>query len=163
MSLRFDSLLLPDGSATRLEATAVDLNFRPLRGSVQDKNTGKKIMVRSLAGLGEIAATVAGRRSLNQPLNEGDLLRERLSGNVGQASDEEIAQLALTERPVISVSAGTHIYIVLQKPTKSPVEERPSLNPELSAAKQPIIEELRQLLQLQRELNQNSVTADLRQ
>src|SRR5437660_10073184 len=90
--------MLPDGSSVALEATATDQQLRPLRGKVEGKHTGKNVLVRSFAGVGEIAATLVGRGSLNQPLSESDLLRERVANNIGQASDQTVANLALTER-----------------------------------------------------------------
>jgi type IV secretory pathway VirB10-like protein len=84
VGIRFDSLLMPDGSSVGLEAAATDLQLQPLRGKVEGKHTGKNILVRSFAGVGEIAATLVARGSLNQPLSEGDLLRERVSNNIGQ-------------------------------------------------------------------------------
>ncbi len=154
IGIRFDSLLMPDGSSVKLEAAATDLQLHPLRGKVEGMHTGKNILVRSFAGLGEIAATLVGRGSLNQPLSEADLLRERVSNNIGQASDQNLANLAVTEHIVVSVPAGTDIYIVLQKSAKESVlQSRPSEAPTQTAA-QPSIDELRQLMQLQRELNQ---------
>lgn len=155
IAVRFDSLLLPDGSVISVEAAATDLELRPLKGNVEGKHTAKNILVRSFAGIGEIAATVAGRSSLNQPLSEGDLLREKVSNNIAQSSDQEVAKLAITEHLVVSVPADTEIYVVLQKPAKQTTQNRPA-QPPLPAPilNQPGIEELRQLLQLQRELNQ---------
>jgi hypothetical protein len=153
VGVRFDSLMMPDGSSLSLEATATDLQLRPLRGKVEGKHTGKNILVRSFAGIGEIAATLVGRGSLNQPLSEGDLLRERLTSNIGQSSDQTIATLALTERIVVSVPADTEIYVILQKPAKQIVQNQDSQLPTIHAS-QPSIEELRQLVQLQHELNQ---------
>jgi hypothetical protein len=153
VGIRFDSLLMPDGSSIGLEAAATDLQLRPLRGKVEGKHTGKNIIVRSFAGVGEIAATLVGRGSLNQPLSEGDLLRERVSNNIGQASDQTVANLALTEHVVVSVPADTEIYVILQKPVKESVQTPHAQVPPQTAS-QPSIEELRQLMQLQRELNQ---------
>jgi hypothetical protein len=153
VGIRFDSLLMPDGSSIGLEAAATDLQLRPLRGKVEGKHTGKNILVRSFAGVGEIAATLVGRGSLNQPLSEGDLLRERVSNNIGQASDQTVANLALTEHVVVSVPADTEIYVIVQKPVKESVQTPRAQVPPQTAS-QPSIEELRQLMQLQRELNQ---------
>src|SRR5205823_4331787 len=97
VGVRFDSLMLPDGATVKMDATATDLELRPVRGRVEGKHTGKNILVRSLTGVGEIAATLVGRSSLNQSLSEGDLLRERVSNNIGQAGDEEVSRLAITE------------------------------------------------------------------
>jgi hypothetical protein len=156
IGIRFESLLMPDGSSVALEAAATDLQLRPLRGKVEGKHTGKNVLVRSFAGVGEVAATLVGRGSLNQPLSEGDLLRERVANNIGQAGDQTVANLALTERIVVSVPADTEIYVILQKAAKKNSQSsRVQLPPQ--AATQPSIEELRQLMQLQRELNQGMI------
>lgn len=101
-----------------LEAAATDLQLRPLRGKVEGKHTEKNVLLRSFAGAGEIAATLVGRGSLNQSLSESDLLRERVANNIGQVSDQTVANLALTERIVVSVPADTEIYVILQKAAK---------------------------------------------
>lgn len=98
-------------------------------------------------------ATLVGQGSLNQPLSEGDLLRGRVVNNIGQASDEEVARLAITERLVVSVPASTEIYVVLEKQTKQPAAVAPPRQPASPTA---TTEQLRQLLQLQRELNQTT-------
>jgi hypothetical protein len=157
VGIRFDSLMMTDGSSVSLEAAATDLQLRPLRGTVEGKHAGKNILVQSFAGVGEIAATLVGRGSLNQPLSEGDLLRERVSNNIGQASDQTVANLALTEHIVVSVPADTEIYVILQKPAKENIQSPRVLLPSQTVS-QPSIEELRQLMQLQRELNQTGAT-----
>jgi hypothetical protein len=154
IAVRFDYLMLPDGSTINMEAVATDLELRPLKGTVEGKHTAKNILVRSFAGVGEIAATLAGRSSLNQPLSDGDLLRAKLSNNIAQSSDQEVAKLAITEHLVVSVPANIEIYVVLQKPAKQTIQSRPAQLPlPKPIVNQPGIEELRQLLQLQRELN----------
>ena len=156
IGVHFDTLLLADGTSISIDAAATDLQLRPLRGRVQGKNTGKNILVRSLAGVGEAMATLVGQSSLNQPLNEADLLRGRMVSNIGQASDQEVERLSITERIVVSIPASTEIYVVLEKQAK---QAAGTATPE----RQPVsnstaTEQLRQLLQLQTELNQ-SVTA----
>jgi hypothetical protein len=155
LSIRFDSLLMPDGSSTSIDAVATDLRLRPLKGKVEGKNTGKNVLIRSLSGIGQVGAVFAGRSGgLNAPLSEGDLVRERLGTNIGESADQEIARLNLTERIVVSVDANTPIYVILDRGTKqiltradhSPVSTTQSLD------------SLRQILQLQRELNQNAET-----
>lgn len=156
VGIRFDSLLMPDGSSVPLEAAATDLQLRPVRGKVEGKHTGKNVLVRSFAGVGEVAATLVGRGSVNQPLSEGDLLRERVANNIGQASDQTVTNLALTERIVVTVPADTEIYVILQKAAKENSQNSRVQLPSQTAS-QPNIEELRQLMQLQRELNQPAV------
>jgi hypothetical protein len=101
---------------------------------------------------------LVGQGSLNQPLSESDLMRERVSNNVGEAGDEEVSRLAITQHIVVTISADTPIYVVLEQTPKS---NQASLQP--STRRVPIsssgnAEQLRQLLQLQQELNQTSTS-----
>ncbi len=153
LSIRFASLLMPDGSSTSFDAVATDLRLRPLKGRVEGKNTGKNVLIRSLSGIGQVGAVFAGRSgSLNQPLSEGDLVRERLGTNIGESADQEIARLNITERVVVSVDANTPIYVVLDRGIKQ-TAARADHSP---ASPSQNLDSLRQLLQLQRELNQNA-------
>lgn len=151
VGIRFDSMMMPDGASVEVEAAATDLQLRPLRGRVEGKNTGKNIVIRSLAGVGEIGAALVGRGSLNQPLSGSDLLRERVSNNIGQASDQQLSSLALTQRIVVSMPAGREIYVVLEKPAKEGAQARTTKPSPLP--RETSIEELRQLLRLQQEMN----------
>ncbi len=160
VGIRFDSLVLPDGSTTEIAGTATDLGMRALKGKVEGKNTGKNILVRSVSGIGEVAAMLVGRNGVNQPLSEGDMLRERVGSNIGQASDEQLQRMAMGEHIVVSLPAGTEIYVVLQqaaKPKLAAVAAGAGQNQHPEAtANAPTAQELRQLLQLQRELNEQS-------
>jgi hypothetical protein len=80
-------------------------------------------------------------------------LRERVANIIGQASDQTVANLALTERIVVSVPADIEIYVILQKAAKESGQSSRLTVPSQSV-NQPNIDELRQLMQLQRELNQ---------
>ncbi|HEV2990203.1 MAG TPA: hypothetical protein VG759_17295 [Candidatus Angelobacter sp.] len=158
LSIRFDSLQMPDGSKTPLNAIATDLDSQVLKGRVEGKNTGKSLLARSLSGIGQGATLLVGRGNLNQPLSEQDLLRERVGENIGLASDQEVTRLALNEHVVVSLSAGTPLYIVLQDSAKQPKPvDAPVRTPQQSGSSN--TQELRELLQLQRELNQSAVSA----
>jgi hypothetical protein len=119
MTIQFDSLMMPDGTAVPIQGAATDLSLRPLKGRVEGKNTGKNVLLRSLSGVGQMGALLVGRGSLNQPLSEGDMLRERMSNNVGQASDEQVSRLVLTEHVVVTIPADTPIYVVLEQTARS--------------------------------------------
>jgi hypothetical protein len=155
LSIRFDSLLMPDGSSSSLDAVATDLRLRPLKGKVEGKNTGKNVLIRSLSGIGQLGAVFAGRSGgLDGGLSEGDLVRERLGTNIGESADQEIARLNLTERIVVSVDANTPIYVVLDRGTRKTLT-RADHGPVSTTQS---LDSLRQILQLQRELNQNAET-----
>jgi hypothetical protein len=153
--IEFDSLMMPDGATVSIQAVATDLEMRPLKGKVEGKNTGKNVLVRSLSGIGELGAMLVGRGSLNQPLSESGLLRERVGNNIGKTSDEQISRMAITQHIVVTISADTPIYVVLEQ---TPKANPGSVQPRAHGA-QPgnpaNVEELRQLLELQRELNSN--------
>lgn len=159
IGIRFDSLVMPDGSTTAIEATATDLAMWALKGKVEGKNTGKNLLVRSFSGIGEAAAMLVGRGSPNQPLSEGDMMRERVASNIGQASDEELQRLAMGEHVVVVLPAGEEIYVVLNHPAS----EKPAQMSATGAGRHlpptnegPAAQQLRELLQLQRELNEQS-------
>ena len=158
VDVQFDSLLMPDGAVVPIEAAATDLDLRPLKGKVEGKNTGKNVLVRSLSGIGQAGAMLVGQGSLNQPLSESDLMRERVSNNVGEAGDEEVSRLAITQHIVVTISADTPIYVVLEQTPKS---NQGSLQPSgrgVPTSNSANVEQLRQLLQLQQELNQTSTS-----
>src|SRR2546428_10966338 len=162
LTIQFDSLLIADGAVVPIEAAATDLDLRPLKGKVEGKNTGKNVLVRSLSGIGQAGAMVVGQRSLNQVLNESDLIRERVGSNIGEAGDEEVSRLAVTRHIVVTISSDTPIYVVLeQSPQSNQVSLQPSARsvPTSSSAN---IDQLRQLLRLQQELNQTSIIERLR-
>jgi hypothetical protein len=158
VDIQFDSLLMPDGAVVPIEAAATDLDLRPLKGKVEGKNTGKNVLVRSLSGIGQAGAMLVGQGSLNQPLSESDLMRERVSNNVGEAGDEEVSRLAVTQHIVVTISADTPIYVVLEqtpKPNQGSLQPSARSVPTSNSAN---AEQLRQLLQLQQELNQTSTS-----
>jgi len=155
VDIQFDSLLMPDGAVVLIEAAATGLDLRPLKGKVEGKNTGKNVLVRSLSGIGQAGSMLVGQGSLNQPLSESDLMRERVSNNVGEAGDEEVSRLAITQHIVVTISVDTPIYVVLkQTPKTNPASLQPSGRgvPTSNLAN---VDQLRQLLQLQQELNQS--------
>jgi hypothetical protein len=150
VDIQFDTLLMPDGTSVQIAAAATGLDLRPLKGKVEGKNTGKNILVRSLSGIGQAGSMIIAQNSLNQPLNESDLIRERVSSNIGEAGDEEVSRLAISQRIVVTVPAGVPIYVVL--------EQTPRSNGQAGSGNgnsQPLsanIEQLQQLLRLQQEL-----------
>jgi hypothetical protein len=80
-------------------------------------------------------------------------MRERASNNVGEAGDEEVSRLAIAQHIVVTISADTPIYVVLEqtpKPNQRSLQPSARSVPTFNSAN---VEQLRQLLQLQQELN----------
>ena len=159
VDLQFDSLLMPDGASVPIEAAASGLDLRPLKGKVEGKNTGKNVLVRSLSGIGQAGSLFLGQGSLNQPLSESDLMRERLASNIGETGDEEISHLSLNQQIVVTVSAGIPIYVVLQQTPSSNHAAATSHARSIPAINTANVDQLRQLLQLQQELNQQNASS----
>lgn len=160
VDLQFNSLLMPDGASVPIEAAATGLDLRPLKGRVEGKNTGKNVLVRSLSGIGQAGSLFLGQGSLNQPLSESDLMRERVASNLGETSDEEVSRMAVNHQIVVTVPAGIPIYIVVQQTPKSsqPLAKVGPRNPSPSSSSS--ADQLRQILQLQQELNQSSANSN---
>ena len=154
VTIQFDSLMMPDGTNVPIQGVATDLSLRPPKGRVEGKNTGKNVLLRSLSGVGQVGALLVGRGNLSEPLSEGDMLRERVSNNIGRASDEQISRLVLTEHLVVTIPAGTSIYVVLEQTAKSNSESSGASSNMSRPSNSASVDELRQLLQLQRELQE---------
>jgi hypothetical protein len=69
---------------------------------------------------------------------------------------QAVANLALTERTVVSFPAGTEIYVILQNGAQEH-RANSAAQPTSQPANKATIDELRQLMQLQRELNQPAI------
>lgn len=162
VGLQFDRIERPDGSVEKIDATAMDLKFGPLKGNVSGRNRGRNFLVRSVAGIGTVAAYVVGGQGatgFNGPISENSLLRERLAENIGMAGQDEINTLAANQTIVVTVPGNTRFYIVVEKTNsdqqgKSAVRSADTNSVASSGNKMPSLEELRELIQLRNELNQ---------
>lgn len=162
VAIQFDQLEMPDGNVEKIDATAMDLNFGPLKGNVSGRNRGRNFLVRSMTGIGTVASYVIGGQGgsgFNGPISENSLLRERLAENIGMAGQDEINTLAANQRIVVTIPGNTRFYIVLQKSSSekqvSPTVRSADANSlALSGARVPSLEDLRELIQLRNELNQ---------
>jgi hypothetical protein len=106
--------------------------------------------------LASVMATVPNVCNLNQALSEEDMLREHVGNDVGEASDEQLSRLALTEHVVVTIPANTAIYVVLEKTASSRIGSwRATLDSSLSTGLAST-DQLCQLVQLQRELQQTA-------
>jgi hypothetical protein len=80
VSIRFYRIQFPDETTAPIEANGMDLDFKPIKGVVTGKNSGKKFLVRAVTGVGTMAAQFAGTgNSLNDPISQETLLRQRLA------------------------------------------------------------------------------------
>ena len=123
----------------------------------------KRILVRSLAGVGSMAAYLVGGPGgfggVSGQLDNSVLLRERIASNAGLAGEQEVEGLAANENIVVSVPGNTRFFIVLLEGSGQPARTAPTgargasqiatnANTALPSA-----EELQELIELKTELN----------
>lgn len=161
VGIQFNRIEMPDGSAEKIDASAMSLDYGPLKGTVSGKKAGTKFLIRSLTGLGTIASYVVGPQgsASGELISPNTLMRERLADNVATAGQEELNGLAFNQNVVVTLPGNTRFYIVVQKSSPEHVDtnsDRHSagINTADSSGGVPSLEELRQLMQLRSEINQ---------
>lgn len=119
VNITFSSIEFPGGENVAIDAVAADMSLQAVKGTVTGKQTGRNMLVRSLAGIGETAAMIVGAPSANGAVSENDLLRMRVADNIGNAGDEQIMRMMTMQHIVVSVPAGTEIYVIFEKPQQA--------------------------------------------
>jgi hypothetical protein len=115
MAISFDSVDLPNGSTVPISAVAVDTNLRSLKGEVTGSSRGKAMLVATLSGIGQTTAMMLGNNA-SAALSGQDMMRAQVSQNMGNTADTQIAKMISNERIVVTLAAGTELYMVLTKP-----------------------------------------------
>jgi len=115
VNISFSSIEFPGGENVAIDAVAADMSLQAVKGTVTGKQAGRSMLVRSLAGIGETAAMIVGAPSANGAVSENDLLRMRVADNIGNAGDEQIMRMMTMQHIVVSVPAGTEIYVIFEK------------------------------------------------
>jgi hypothetical protein len=158
VAIRFDTIQMPDGTTEKIDAAAMSLTYGPLKGIISGRRTGTRFLVRTFTGLGTVATYLlgaGGSNGFNGPLSESALLRDRIATNIGIAGDQELNSLAFNQNIVVTVPGNTRFYIVVEKSTASGGgQARPTAMQQVNNAPLPTSDELRQLLQLKRELSE---------
>jgi hypothetical protein len=161
VAIRFDTIQMPDGTTEKIDAAAMSLTYGPLKGNISGRRTGTRFLVRTFTGLGTVATYLVGAggsNGFNGPLSESALLRDRIATNIGIAGDQELNSLAFNQNIVVTVPGNTRFYIVVEKSTTlgggQGGQVRPTAMQQVNSAPLPTSDELRQLLQLRRELSE---------
>jgi len=159
VGIRFHSLQFPDGATEKIEASAMSLDFGPLKGQVTGRNRGKQFLARAVAGVGSVAAfTVGHSGGLAGPMDNSALLRDRISQNIGMAGEQEVMNLAYAQEIVVTVPGNTRFFIVLQQGAGRE-GAKPSLRPAKSPsgganlAGLPSAAEMQELMALKKQLD----------
>ena len=132
IGIHFHTLQMPDGTTEKIDAGSMSLTYGPLKGSVSGGNAVKRILVRSMTGVGTMAAYLVGGPGgfggVSGQLDNSILLRERIASNAGLAGEQEVQSLASNENIVVSVPGNTRFFIVLLEGSgeKSPARTAPT-------------------------------------
>ena len=156
VAIRFDMLEMPDGTTEKIDATAMSLAYGPIKGDVSGKRTGTRFLVRAFTGLGTVATYLVGAggsSGFNGPLSESALLRDRIANNVGIAGDQELNGLAFNQNIIVTVPANTRFYVVIDKGLINAEPATRQTNVQSNTVL-PTAEDLRQLMQLRREMSE---------
>ncbi len=112
MNITFTALEMPTGENVPISAIGATTSLQALKGQVTGKNVGRGLAVRSLAGLGEAGAMLVGQGGVNSAVSESDMIRQRAAENIGNGADQQVTSLMTTQHIVVSVPAGTEIYLI---------------------------------------------------
>ena len=163
MGIRFQLIQLPDQTEQRIEGRSMSLDFQPLKGKVTGTNAGKRFLVRSLTGVGMIAAAAVGTQGglgVNDTISNNVVLRQQVANNMALAGNQELTELAYRQNIVVTVPGNTRFYIVLAKSSgnqSAPLRQAPTSNAaatNLASNALPSVQELRELMELKSELTQ---------
>src|SRR6267154_80590 len=158
LTIRFDTIQMPDGTSEKIDAAAMSLTYGPLKGNISGRRTGPRFLVRTFTGLGTVATYLVGaggNNGFNGPLSESALLRDRIATNIGIAGDQELNNLSFNQNIVVTVPGNTRFYLIVEKgATVRDGDARPAATQRVNNAPLPTVEELRQLFQLRRELSE---------
>ena len=131
----------------------MSLTFGPLKGVVTGKRTGTSFLVRTFTGVGQAASYLVGSNGLSAPLSQGALFRDQVATNIGIAGTQQLNSLAFNQNIVVSVPGNTRFYVVIEKGATASEEVRSAEAQRDEGGAVLTTEELRQLMQLRRELS----------
>ena len=154
VTLKFHSLEFPNGEIEEIAGTALGMQRQALRGEVSGQNHGKRFLTRALTGVGTIAAFAVGGRGLTGGVGQSILLRQRIASNVALAGEQEMARLAYQQTIVVTVSANTRFYLVLNQTEARRSRDADSKAPSTASRTGMSDQELQEMIQIRNEIRE---------
>jgi hypothetical protein len=90
---------------------------------------------------------------LGQPITGETVLRDRLASNIASAGEQELTNAAFSPNIVVTVPAQTRLYVVFRKGAVEPDRAVAAPSVRSPSAQEPTAQELRELMDLKREIN----------
>lgn len=119
IGVKFTSIYMPDGTSIPISAAATNRSLGPIKGYVTGRQRAMKFLLGALEGIGGAAALYGDVNNSNSAITPSDELRTQLSANIGNSADSQIQQVNVNQRPVVTVPAGTPIYVVFTTPVRA--------------------------------------------
>ncbi len=110
VNMSFTEIYLPNGMKAPISAVGLDQYLHQIKGNVTGKNTGKQFILASLTSVGSLGAGFLGNNN-SGAITQADLARTQIASNIGNAGDQAVQRLQVSQSPVVTVPSGTLLYV----------------------------------------------------
>ncbi|RZU29035.1 TrbI/VirB10 family protein [Edaphobacter modestus] len=122
VNMAFSEIYLPSGTRAPINAVGLDQYLHQIKGNVTGKNTGKQFMLASLTSVGSLGAGFFGNNN-SGAITQSTLAREQIASNIGNAGDQAIQRLQVSQSLVVTVPSGTLLYVTFVAPIRGTLQQ----------------------------------------
>jgi Bacterial conjugation TrbI-like protein len=122
VNMSFTEIYLPNGTRAPISAVGLDQYLHQIKGNVTGKNTGKQFILASLTSVGSLGAGFLGNNN-SGAITQADLARTQIASNIGNAGDQAVQRLQVSQSPVVTVPSGTLMYVTFIVAVRGSLEQ----------------------------------------
>jgi type IV secretory pathway VirB10-like protein len=122
VNMSFTEIYLPNGTRAPINAVGLDQYLHQIKGIVTGKNTAKQFIIASLASVGSLGAGFFGNNN-SGTITQADLARSQVASNIGNAGDQAVQRLQVSQSPVVTVPSGTLMYVTFITAVRGSLEQ----------------------------------------
>jgi hypothetical protein len=122
VNMSFTEIYLPNGTRAPISAVGLDQYLHQIKGIVTGKNTGKQFILASLTSVGSLGAGFFGNNN-SGAITQADLARTQVASNIGNAGDQAVQRLQVSQSPVVTVPSGTLVYVTFIAAVRGSLEQ----------------------------------------
>jgi type IV secretory pathway VirB10-like protein len=122
VNMFFTEIYLPNGTRAPINAVGLDQYLHQIKGIVTGKNTGKQFILASLTSVGSLGAGFLGNNN-SGAITQADLARTQIASNIGNAGDQAVQRLQVSQSPVVTVPSGTLMYVTFIAAVRGSLEQ----------------------------------------
>jgi type IV secretory pathway VirB10-like protein len=119
MNIKFSSMYMPNGKIVPIDAVATSQTLGPIKGFVTGRDRALKFLIGTLAGIGGAASLYGAASNSTSPITPTEELQTQLAANAGNSANNQIQQMNVQQRVVVTVPAGTPIFVTFTSAVKS--------------------------------------------